>query len=129
MRDNYIEIKRIPLGAMVATGLARAGHERMAGKHFRNSGRVVGPAVAIAVFPPSATDRAAGRARQVSDRDALANAPLDCRRRRAPMHADIQPANLMHAAQSDMVEVTGFGIARIADSRRSVAEPVAQAQG
>ena len=121
MRDNYLENKRIPLGAMVTTGSARAGHERMAGKHLRNSSGFLGAAAAIAVFPPSATDRVAGhRACRVSDRDA---------HWRHLMHPDIQPATVTRAVQSDTVEVTDFGITPNSNARRSVDEPVAQAQG
>ena len=65
MRDNYRKNIRIPQGA--TTESRRAGHERMAGKHFWRSDWFLGLSVAIAVFLLSATDLVGSLERKAYD--------------------------------------------------------------
>jgi serine/threonine-protein kinase len=44
---------------------------------------------------------------------------LDYAHRQSVVHRDIKPANVMYDAQTDMVKVTDFGIARITDSSKT----------
>jgi len=99
MRDNYPENKRIPLGRWRAVESGRAGHKRMAGKHFWESGWCLGLAAVIAVFPLRATDRVGS----------------DHAHRHDFTRRQSQPASLTQHPNCDMVKVTAFDMARITD--------------